>query len=89
MFIYSPKKTSSARCKVARVRLSNIFFSAYIPGQVHTLQGHSQVLVTGGRNPDLSGVKYRLVRNKFDLDGLPRRKTGRSKYGTMKGDKVC
>ena len=90
VFICSPKKPNSARRKVVKVRLSNkIRLTAYIPGQVHRLQEHSQVLVRGGRIPDLPGVKYRLVRNKFDLDGLSGRKTGRSKYGTKKGDKVC
>nr|UNI92456.1 ribosomal protein S12 [Silvetia siliquosa] len=90
VFICSPKKPNSARRKVVKVRLSNkIRLTAYIPGQVHRLQEHSQVLVRGGRIPDLPGVKYRLVRNKYDLDGLSGRRTARSKYGTKKEDKVC
>ena len=36
----------------------------------------------GGRVPDLPGVKYHLIRGKFDLNGLNKRKTSRSKYGT-------
>ena len=90
VFICSPKKPNSARRKVVKVRLSNkVRLTAYIPGQVHRLQEHSQVLVRGGRIPDLPGVKYRLVRNKLDLEGLSGRKTSRSKYGTKKGDKGC
>lgn len=86
----SPKKPNSARRKVVRVRLSNkLRLTAYIPGQVHRLQEHSQVLVRGGRVPDLPGVKYRLVRNRLDLEGLPGRKTSRSKYGTKTKDLGC
>nr|QWK44984.1 ribosomal protein S12 [Analipus japonicus] len=86
VFVCSPKKPNSARRKVVKVRLSNkVRLTAYIPGQTHRLQEHSQVLVRGGRIPDLPGVKYRLVRNKLDLEGLLGRKTARSKYGTKKG----
>nr|YP_009049428.1 ribosomal protein S12 [Sargassum muticum]YP_010381306.1 ribosomal protein S12 [Sargassum kjellmanianum]UVW81839.1 ribosomal protein S12 [Sargassum siliquastrum]AIE46223.1 ribosomal protein S12 [Sargassum muticum]UDH59691.1 ribosomal protein S12 [Sargassum kjellmanianum]UQV81223.1 ribosomal protein S12 [Sargassum muticum] len=90
VFVCSPKKPNSARRKVVKVRLSNkIRLTAYIPGQIHRLQEHSQVLIRGGRIPDLPGVKYRLVRNKLDLGGLSGRKTARSKYGTKKPDKAC
>nr|YP_010417996.1 ribosomal protein S12 [Sargassum polycystum]YP_010418162.1 ribosomal protein S12 [Sargassum plagiophyllum]AMO66451.1 ribosomal protein S12 [Sargassum polycystum]USF18214.1 ribosomal protein S12 [Sargassum polycystum]USF18380.1 ribosomal protein S12 [Sargassum plagiophyllum] len=90
VFVCSPKKPNSARRKVVKVRLSNrIRLTAYIPGQIHRLQEHSQVLIRGGRIPDLPGVKYRLVRNKLDLAGLSGRKTARSKYGTKKPDKGC
>jgi len=40
------------------------------------------VLVRGGRVPDIPGVKFRIIRGKFDLMGLKNRKNGRSKYGT-------
>ena len=55
---------------------------AYIPGEGHNLQAYSTVLMRGGKVKDLPGVKYHLVRNKFDLSGLKNRKTSRSKYGT-------
>jgi small subunit ribosomal protein S12 len=68
---------------VARVRLSNgEIVSAYIPGEGHNLQEYSSVLVRGGRVKDLPGVKYHLVRGCYDLTGLVKRKTSRSKYGT-------
>nr|YP_011007974.1 ribosomal protein S12 [Choristocarpus tenellus]WBP69805.1 ribosomal protein S12 [Choristocarpus tenellus] len=85
LFIRSPKKPNSARRRVTRLKLSNKFkLTAYIPGQVNSLQEHSHVLVRGGRVPDLPGVNYHLIRNKLDLAGLGNRKNARSKYGTKK-----
>jgi small subunit ribosomal protein S12 len=69
--------------KLAKLRLSNnkrIY--AYIPGEGHNLQAYSTVLIRGGRVKDLPGVKYHLVRGKFDFMGIKTRKTSRSKYGT-------
>jgi len=54
----------------------------YIPGEKHNLQEFSVVLMRGGRVPDLPGVKYHLVRGKYDFNGVKNRKTSRSKYGT-------
>ena len=46
----TPKKPNSALRKVARVRLTNgLEVTAYIPGEGHSLQEHSVVLVRGGR----------------------------------------
>lgn len=55
---------------------------AYIPGEKHNLQEFSVVLMRGGRVPDLPGVKYHLIRGKYDFNGVKNRKTSRSKYGT-------
>jgi len=77
-----PKKPNSALRKVARVRLSNgIEVTAYIPGEGHTLQDHSVVLVRGGRVKDLPGVRYHIVRGTLDTSGVGDRMQGRSKYG--------
>jgi len=85
VFTRTPKKPNSALRKVARVRLSNkLRVTAYIPGEGHNLQEYSTVLMRGGRVKDLPGVKYHLVRGKFDFVGLKNRKTSRSKYGTKK-----
>ena len=85
VFTRSPKKPNSAIRKVARVRLTNgLYVTAYIPGEGHNLQEHSIVLVRGGRVKDLPGVKYKLVRGKYDLLGVQGRWTSRSKYGTSK-----
>ena len=79
----TPKKPNSALRKVARVRLSNgIEVTAYIPGEGHSLQDHSVVLVRGGRVKDLPGVRYHIVRGTLDASGVTNRKKGRSKYGT-------
>jgi small subunit ribosomal protein S12 len=78
----TPKKPNSALRKVARVRLSNgIEVTAYIPGEGHTLQEHSVVLIRGGRVKDLPGVRYHIIRGKLDATGVRDRKQGRSKYG--------
>jgi len=62
-----PKKPNSALRKVARVRLSNKQeITVYIPGEGHELAEHSIVLVRGGRVKDLPGVKYHIVRGKYD-----------------------
>lgn len=79
----TPKKPNSALRKVARVRLSNKQeVTAYIPGIGHELTEHAIVLVRGGRVKDLPGVKYHIVRGKFDTTGVVGRKKGRSRYGT-------
>lgn len=65
----SPKKPNSAVRKICRVRLSDgLIVTAAIPGHGHNLQKHSVVLVRGGRVRDLPGVKYKLIRGKYDLD---------------------
>ena len=78
----SPKKPNSALRKVARVRLSNgMEVTAYIPGEGHTLQEHSVVLIRGGRVRDLPGVRYHIIRGQLDATGVKDRKQQRSKYG--------
>jgi len=79
----TPKKPNSALRKIARVRLTNgIEVTAYIPGEGHSLQDHSVVLVRGGRVKDLPGVRYHIVRGTLDAGGVDNRKKARSKYGT-------
>ena len=78
----TPKKPNSAMRKVARVRLSNgMEITAYLPGEGHSLQEHSVVLVRGGRVKDLPGVRYHIVRGTLDTTGVDARRQGRSKYG--------
>ena len=82
VFTQTPKKPNSALRKVARVRLTNgNEVNAYIPGEGHTLQEHSVVLVRGGRVKDLPGVRYHIVRGTLDSTGVANRKQSRSKYG--------
>ena len=81
----TPKKPNSALRKIARVRLTNgIEVTAYIPGEGHTLQEHSVVLVRGGRVPDLPGVRYHIIRGAIDSMGVEGRNKQRSKYGTKR-----
>ena len=81
----TPKKPNSALRKIARVRLSNgIEVTAYIPGEGHTLQEHSVVLIRGGRVKDLPGVRYHIIRGALDATGVRERRQSRSKYGAKK-----
>lgn len=85
VFTRTPRKPNSALRKVTRVRLSNKQeITAYIPGEGHNLQEHSVVLVRAGRRPDLPGVKYQIVRGKYDTAGVEGRKTSRSRYGAKR-----
>jgi len=84
--VASPKKPNSAQRKIAKVRLSNGHeVIAYIPGEKHTLQEHSVVLVRWGRVKDLPWVKYKIVRGVYDANPVEGRKQSRSKYGVKKG----
>ena len=81
----TPKKPNSALRKIARVRLTNgIEVTAYIPGEGHSLQEHSVVLIRGGRVKDLPGVRYHIVRGTLDTTGVDKRRRGRSKYGSKR-----
>jgi small subunit ribosomal protein S12 len=80
----TPRKPNSAIRKIARVRLTNgMEITAYIPGEGHNLQEHSVVLVRGGRVKDI-GVRYTIVRGKFDASGVEARRQGRSSYGAKR-----
>jgi small subunit ribosomal protein S12 len=82
VFTTTPKKPNSAIRKVARVRLTNgSEVTAYIPGEKHSLQEHSIVVLRGGRVKDLPGVRYHVVRGVLDATGVEGRKQQRSKYG--------
>jgi len=83
--VMKPKKPNSAFRQIARVRLSNRKeVTAYIPGEVNTLQEHSAVLVRGGRVRDLPGVRYHVVRGALDCGGVEGRRQSRSKYGAKR-----
>ena len=80
----TPRKPNSAIRKIARVRLTNgMEVTAYIPGEGHNLQEHSVVLWRGGRVKDI-GLRYTIVRGKFDTAGIDKRRRGRSLYGAKK-----
>ena len=86
VYTSTPKKPNSALRKIARVRLTNgMEVTSYIPGEGHSLQEHSIVLLRGGRVKDLPGVRYHIIRGTLDATGVAGRNRGRSKYGTKKG----
>lgn len=81
----TPKKPHSALRKVAKVRLSNHdLVTAYIPGIGHNLAEHGIVSIRGGRVRDLPGVRYHIVRGRFDSASVTGRQQSRSKYGTKR-----
>ena len=81
----TPKKPHSALRKVARVRLSNkATITAYIPGIGHNLAEHGIVSIRGGRVRDLPGVRYHVLRGKYDAGPVTGRLQSRSKYGTKR-----
>lgn len=86
--VMTPKKPNSAQRKTARIKLSNgREVTAYIPGEKHSLQSHSVVLIKGAAIPDLIGVNYAVIRGAADADGVKGRKQGRSLYGAKKETK--
>jgi small subunit ribosomal protein S12 len=85
VFTATPKKPNSAMRKVARIRLTNnIEVTGYIPGEGHSLQEHSIVMIRGGRVKDLPGVRYHVIRGTLDCEGVQERMRGRSKYGSKR-----
>lgn len=66
--IVKPKKPNSAQRKIVKLRLSSKrFILARIPGQGHNIQEYSSVMIRGGRAPDVPGVRYTLVKGKYDF----------------------
>jgi len=80
----SPKKPNSAVRKICRVKLNDgHVVTASIPGQGHKLQKHSVVMIRGGRVRDVPGVRYKVMRGKYDFSTEERieRIHARSKWG--------
>lgn len=85
VFNRTPKKPNSALRKVVKFKLSTKKkIEAYIPGEGHNLRQYSVALMRGGRVPDLPGVKYKLIRGKYDFQAVKGRKTSRSSYGVKR-----
>ena len=85
VYTSTPKKPNSALRKIARVRLTNgMEVTSYIPGEGHSLQEHSIVLIRGGRVKDLPGVRYHIIRGTLDTQGVADRRQRRSKYGAKR-----
>lgn len=84
----TPKKPHSALRKICKVKLSNRnLVTAYIPGIGHNLAEHSIVSVRAGRVRDLPGVRYRIIRGRYDAGAVVGRMQSRSKYGAKRPSK--
>jgi len=84
IYTTSPKKPNSAVRKVTKVRLSSGYsIIAGIPGIGYKIIQYSNVLVRGGRVPDVPGVRYKLIRGVYDFQDweVYGRKKRRSKFG--------
>lgn len=91
VMVINPKKPNSANRHCCRVRLSNgKEVNALVPGRGMNIQEHSNVLLRGGRTPDLPGVRYKVIRGAYDCAGAApehggvERAQSRSKYGVRK-----
>ena len=81
----TPKKPNSARRPVAHV----LFFKfskkkkrvCHVPGGMHTIRKHSEVLVCGNGVRDLPGVNYTCIRGVYDFLGNFNKTKRRSIYG--------
>ena len=102
VYIRTPKKPNSAKRKVTNLLLGGLSARrqssarrntttnrviGYIPGEGHTLQEHSVVMIRGGRVKDLPGVKYHLISGLFDFKNTKKRTNKRSKYGIARATK--
>jgi small subunit ribosomal protein S12 len=89
----TPRKPNSARRRVARLRIgkknSKKLYFAYIQGEGHTLIEYSIVFIRGGRTNDLPGLKYKLVRGKYNFRPPYGRTKKRFKYNVPKYKFVC
>lgn len=87
VYTTSPKKPNSALRKVAKVRITSNKLKpqviAGIPGLGHDLQDYSIVLIRGGRVNDVPGVRYKIIRGKYDFisSEVIIRRARRSKFG--------
>ena len=82
--IMAPKKPNSAKRRVVRVELStNFMVTAKLKGQGIFLQRYANVMVCGGRANDLPGVRYNMIKGKYDFTWKEKifRVHARSKYG--------
>jgi small subunit ribosomal protein S12 len=91
IFVLTPKKPNSALRKVAKVKVNYYIpgikkdktVIAYIPGENHTIAIHNIVLLIPKKVKDLPGIRYKVLRGKFDSKA-PIRSNRRSLYGVKK-----
>lgn len=83
-----PKKPNSAQRKIVKIKIQikNEIkkYNVYIPGENQSIQEHNIVMIRGGKTQDLPGMKYKIIRGKYEVSAVEGRKKGRSKYGVKK-----
>jgi len=88
VYTTSPKKPNSAIRKVTKIRLISTkrYTIVGIPGMGHNLSEFSVVLIRGGKVKDVPGIRYKVIRGKFDCSWSEkvRRSQKRSKYSIPK-----
>src|ERR1041384_2302200 len=85
VYTTTPKKPNAALRKVAKIRLTTGFeVLGSTPGEGHTLQEPSVVMIRGGPVKDPPGVRYHIIRGVLDTQGVKNRKQRRSKYGATR-----
>jgi small subunit ribosomal protein S12 len=87
--IMKPKKPNSANRKIAKVMLVNKnYINCYIQGMGHKMNLHATVLVRGGRVKDLPGIRYHILKGRYDFTFEENiiRKRRLSKYGYPTND---
>lgn len=66
--IMAPKKPNSAKRRVAKIMLSNKYdVTAKIKGRGIFINKYANVMVCGGRANDLPGVRYNMIKGKYDF----------------------
>ena len=89
LYRVKPKKPNSAQRKVAKIRLcTSKILLVYLPGICLGLypQMFANALIRGGRVRDLPGIRYKLIRGKYDVYSPLHRRRARSKYGVKNQD---
>lgn len=83
--ISTPRKPNSARRPVVKAILSNKKQTlAHIPGGLHNIRKHSEILFNGVGARDLPGVNMTCIKGVFDFAGSLTKTKRRSIYGTKK-----
>ncbi len=82
------KKLNSAQRKIVKIKMmiNNEIkkYNVYILGENQSIQEHNIVLIRGGKTQDLLGLKFKIIRGKYEVSLVLGRKKGRSKYGVKK-----
>ncbi|KII64602.1 30S ribosomal protein S12 [Thelohanellus kitauei] len=69
VYAIKPKKPNSGQRKSVLVKLNDgKKVVAYMPGEKARVQENGIVLIRGGRVQDCPGVRYKVIRGKYDIN---------------------